>query len=60
MEGPTELFLSLFRHLEEDELERAMMIAWAIWRGRNNIVWSDKRDTPSRQVFAAMTTLVAW
>lgn len=57
VEGRAELFPNLSWHLEPSEMEREMMTTWAIWRARNDVVWNEKWDTPSRSLFSAMNYL---
>lgn len=54
VESPGELFLSLLETLDQDYMEKAMMVCWAIWRVRNELVWSDKTLIMSRIVETAM------
>ncbi|KAM6584107.1 hypothetical protein CsatB_011109 [Cannabis sativa] len=43
-----------------EQLEEALMVAWAIWNARNNLLWNQKSTTAAEVILSARTHLYQW
>lgn len=47
-------------HNEEEKRSMAAMLCWALWRGRNELIWKQKHMEISQIVVLAQTVLSQW
>lgn len=50
----TSLFLRILQDFDEEDVARAMTIAWSLWRHRNSVMWEGKESTTVHNVFSAI------
>uniref|UniRef100_A0A803PDP3 Endonuclease/exonuclease/phosphatase domain-containing protein n=1 Tax=Cannabis sativa TaxID=3483 RepID=A0A803PDP3_CANSA len=50
----------LFNRVEEATRLSIVVTCWALWKTRNDLVWSDKSSTAANVTFLAQTTLANW
>ncbi|XP_060964543.1 uncharacterized protein LOC115704339 [Cannabis sativa] len=44
----------------KEQIEEALMVSWAIWNARNNLMWNQKNTTAAEVVLSARTHLYQW
>ncbi|XP_060960654.1 uncharacterized protein LOC133031222 [Cannabis sativa] len=49
-----------FLKLDEDQVCRAVMLCWALWKARNATVWNKKQSSHTKILASARTTLDHW
>ncbi|XP_060969483.1 uncharacterized protein LOC133036768 [Cannabis sativa] len=53
-------FQDLMSSNSGEQLEEALMVAWAIWNARNNLLWNQKSTTTVEVILSARTHLYQW
>ncbi|KAM6600456.1 hypothetical protein CsatA_020065 [Cannabis sativa] len=53
-------FQDLMSSNSGEQLEEALMVAWAIWNARNNLLWNQKSTTAAEVILSARTHLYQW
>ncbi|XP_060964189.1 uncharacterized protein LOC133033466 [Cannabis sativa] len=51
---------AMFLQLDKDQLADVAVLCWAVWKTRNDLVWSDTVTTAAAVVFLAKNTLSNW
>lgn len=54
------VFLRILWEFDGVEMERVMIVAWAIWRHRNQVVWERKASSVAQVVFHATSYFAEW
>ncbi|XP_043816077.1 uncharacterized protein LOC110622082 [Manihot esculenta] len=51
---------SVLQLVRNDDQAMVVMICWALWQARNDVVWSSKWSSPTAVVYRARTILYDW
>ncbi|KAM6546586.1 hypothetical protein CsatB_027322 [Cannabis sativa] len=60
MSQPLRWLEVMFKQVEKERRDDIAVLYWAIWKTRNELVWTDKQSTVAGVVFLAKSTLSSW